>query len=352
MTIAHPPRRGAVERQLHEWGATAIFDEYWRFAVRRQALLLRRLRGAPPPWTDDVILERHRFTNAYRVSDRVSQYLLTHVLYIAPHEPEEAVFRCLLFKLFNRISTWEALVAAVGTPQRRTFSVDEYARILETLRASGRRVYSAAYIMPPPRLGALRKHENHLRLLRLLTSDIVLDNLLGSRRLAHVYDVLLSMPSLGPFLAFQFATDLNYSSHFPFGEESFVIAGPGARDGIAKCFASVAPRDAQDVIMWTYESQDEHLQRLGLDFNRLAGRPLQPIDCQNLYCEMSKYSRAAFPGVLGTLGRARIKQTYSPAAAAPLPPLVIPEKWLHPTGHSKSHLDGAPSSALYAVPAA
>jgi hypothetical protein len=352
MKTAHPSRRAAVERQLREWGATTIFDEYWRFAVRRQAVLLRRLRGAPPPWTDDVILERHRFTNAYRVSDRVSQYLLTHVLYIEPHEPEEAVFRCLLFKLFNRISTWEAFVASVGTPHRSTFSVNEYARILETVRASGKRLYSAAYIMPPPQLGAIKKHENHLRLLRLLTSDAMLEGLLGARRFADVYEVLRSMPSLGPFLAFQFATDLNYSSHLSFGEESFVMAGPGARDGIAKCFATVTPRDAQDVIMWTYESQDDHLQRLGLHFDRLADRPLQPIDCQNLYCEMSKYARAAFPGVSGTLGRARIKQSYSPASAAALPPLVIPRKWLRPYWRSRPSPDGAPSAALYAVPAA
>jgi len=151
--------------------------------------------------------------------------------------------------------------------------------------------------MPSPNLGATTKHENHLRLLRLLTSDAVLERLLGARRFADVYEALRAMPSLGPFLAFQFATDLNYTSYLPFGEESFVVAGPGARDGIAKCFAGVTPREANEVIMWTYESQEDHLQRLGLHFDRLAGRPLQPIDCQNLYCEIGKYARAAFPGV-------------------------------------------------------
>jgi hypothetical protein len=353
MKRAYPSRRAAaIQGRLRESGATAVFDEYWRFAVRRQAMLLRRLRGAPPPWTDDAILERHRFTNAYRVSDRVSQYLLTHVLYIEPQQPEEVVFRCLLFKLFNRISTWEALVAAVGTPERSTFSLHEYAFILDRVRASGRPLYAAAYIMPSPNLGATTKHENHLRLLRLLTSDAVLERLLGARRFADVYEALRAMPSLGPFLAFQFATDLNYTSYLPFGEESFVVAGPGARDGIAKCFAGVTPREANEVIMWTYESQEDHLQRLGLHFDRLAGRPLQPIDCQNLYCEIGKYARAAFPGVPGTLGRARIKQSYSPVGAAPLPPLVVPGKWVTANWRSRPNRFEAPSPALYAVPAA
>src|SRR5665213_109406 len=43
--------------------------------------------------------------------------------------------------------------------------------------------------------------------------------------------------------------------------------------------------------------------RLGLKFRSLFGRPLQLIDCQNLFCEVDKYARYAHPEVIGVTGR-------------------------------------------------
>ena len=34
---------------------TEVFETYWRFASERHAILERRLRGEPPPWTEDPI---------------------------------------------------------------------------------------------------------------------------------------------------------------------------------------------------------------------------------------------------------------------------------------------------------
>src|SRR5215469_4868363 len=99
-----------IMRVMARWQATEIFDEYWRFAARRQAILMRRLAGLPPPWTSDRILLRHRFTNPYRLTDRVSQYMLRSVQYDEVRTPAGTVFRTLLFKIFNRIDTWKSLV--------------------------------------------------------------------------------------------------------------------------------------------------------------------------------------------------------------------------------------------------
>jgi alpha-glutamyl/putrescinyl thymine pyrophosphorylase clade 1 len=56
--------------------------------------------------------------------------------------------------------------------------------------------------------------------------------------------------------------------------------------------------------------QEQQFARLGLRFRSLWGRPLQLIDCQNLFCEVSKYARCAHPDVGGLAGRTRIKQKY------------------------------------------
>ena len=90
---------------------TSVFDTYWRFAAKRQELFMRRVRGEPAPWTDDHVLASHRFTNAYRASDRVSQYLIRQVLYEGSQTGEEIFFRAPPFKLFNRIDTWEKITS-------------------------------------------------------------------------------------------------------------------------------------------------------------------------------------------------------------------------------------------------
>lgn len=305
--------------------ATPVFETYWRFAAKRQDLFMRRINGDPAPWTDDPVLAAYRFTNVYRAADRVSQYLIANVIYRGDQTGEEVFFRTLLFKFFNRIETWEELVRRVGDPSWKTFDFDRYARALDDMLARGQRVYSAAYIMPSPRFGSARKHRNHLRLLEHMMQDGAPRRIARARTLAEVFGILRAYRSIGDFLAFQFAVDLNYSALIDFSEMEFVVAGPGARDGIRKCFADTGGLCEADVIRVVTERAEEEFRRLGLRFHTLWGRPLQLIDCQNLFCEVDKYARVVNPEFNGPSGRTRIKQRFSPK---PIPLTQwYPPKW-------------------------
>ena len=108
VAAAPPP---IVLRHLAPAKVSEVYESYWRFAAERQAVFFRRARGETRPWTDNPVLAIYKFTNAYRASDRVSQYLIRHVIYRddLPKSPREVFFRILLFKLFNKIETWELL---------------------------------------------------------------------------------------------------------------------------------------------------------------------------------------------------------------------------------------------------
>lgn len=306
---------------------TPVFDSYWRFAAARQDAFVRRIAGVPAPWATDPIIAAHRFTNAYRASDRVSQYLIRRVIYEGPTKAEEVFFRVLLFKLFNRIDTWELLVDQLGdTPSWKRFDLEHYARILDRAMGENKRLYSAAYIMPSPPFGSPRKHRNHLELLDRMMRDRAPARVGRARSLEEVYDLLLSYPSLGGFLAFQFTIDLNYSELTDFSEMDFVVAGPGAKNGIQKCFANAHAVPEASIIRLMTEVADAEFARLGLSFFKLGdSRPLQLIDCQNLFCETDKYARVAHPEITGASGRTRIKQKFAPNTA-PLPQFY-PPKW-------------------------
>jgi hypothetical protein len=307
---------------------TAVFDAYWKFAAERLAMYTRRLSDPEGPWTDDPILQHFRFTNTYRACDRVTQYLLKEVQYRndRPESGDEVFFRTLLFKIFNKVETWELLENHMGPLRWATIDLDEMDRILSEAVSRGVRIYSGAYIMPPPDLGRIRKHSNHLVLLSKMMSDGLPRLLSRARSLRAAYELILEYPGLGPFLAFQYAIDLNYSTLLDFEEQDFVVAGPGAIDGISKCFRGPIQYSAEVVIHRVTDSQEEHFARLDIDFDGLLGRRLMPIDCQNLFCEVSKYSRVAFPDVAGSSGRTRIKQGFT-QGRDPLPEPFFPPKW-------------------------
>lgn len=327
---------------------TPVFDSYWRFAVERQNVFYQRLIGKPPPWTTDHVISVHKFTNAYRASDRVSQYLIKDVIYRddLPKSPSEVLFRTLLFKLFNKIETWKLFEHTFGEVTFKNYKFEHYDKVLSQAMKAGGRIYSAAYIMPPggSAFGHTAKHQNHLRLLERMMADDLAGQLQQLRKMQTAFELLRSYPTIGDFLAYQFVTDLNYSEVTDFSEMEFVIPGPGARDGLRKCFSDSAGLNEAELIRLMVDNQESEFERLGINFRSLWGRRLQLIDCQNLFCEVDKYARVAHPEVAGISGRTRIKQKFSPTG-----PLDLP--WYPPKWGINSKIEADHSCRVSSVPA-
>ena len=81
--------------------------------------------------TSDPILSEYKFTNVYRACDRVSQYLIRYVIYkdIDKYSPEDVLLRILVFKVFNRIETWDYLKDLTDITVS-TFDVEKLSKIL------------------------------------------------------------------------------------------------------------------------------------------------------------------------------------------------------------------------------
>lgn len=303
-----------------------VYETYWRFAAERQSIFFRKIEGKYP-LTSDSILAQYKFTNAYRVSDRVSQYLIRNVIYQHDQSPEEVFFRTILFKLFNKIETWELLQEHLGTPIYADFNFERYAIVLDEAIRTKQRIYSAAYIMPSGSgdFEDQRKHRSHLKLLEQMMIDKLALRIAECRSMRQAFELIRFYPMIGDFLAYQFVTDINYSPLSSFSEMEFVVPGPGARDGIRKCFHSLGGLNESDIIRWVTEHQEQEFTRFGISFQSLWGRRLQFIDCQNLFCEIDKYARLAHPHIKGISGRTRIKQMYRPNPV----PIVYwyPPKW-------------------------
>lgn len=290
-----------------------IYDLYWYFACERQNIFIKKLNGEPSTWTTDEILQNYKFCNSYRVNDRVSQYLLKNVIYNGKkYSNDDMLFRILLFKLFNKESTWELLLDHFQDITLKTFNKEEYSKVLEEAISNGVKIYNDAYISCANKaFGYDRKHDNHLALLdKMFNIDKMQKKIIKCKTMKEGFDIIKSYPLIGNFMAYQLVTDINYSETVNWKEDEFTVAGPGSLRGIKKCFIDNGDLSNEDIIRYMYEHQDKEFKRLNLNFKRIGNRPLQLIDCQNIFCELDKYCREAFPNLKSN--RTKIKKHYVP----------------------------------------
>lgn len=288
-----------------------IYDLYWYFAWERQNIFWKKLNGEEAPWTDDYILQQYKFCNSYRVNDRVSQYLLKNVIYNGNiYEDEDMLFRIILFKLFNKEATWELLVNEFGDITLKEFNFERYSKVLSEATLKGVKIYNDAYISCANKaFGYDRKHDNHLALLnKMFNEDKIAGRIKSCKTMKEAFDIIKSYPLIGNFMAYQLVTDINYSEVVDWREDEFTVAGPGSLRGIKKCFIDIGDMSNEDIIRYMYEHQDEEFKRLNLDFKRIGDRPLQLIDCQNIFCELDNYCREKVPELKSN--RTKIKKKY------------------------------------------
>ncbi len=290
-----------------------VFDLYWYFACERQNIFWKKINGNPAPWTHDKILQEYKFCNSYRVNDRVSQYLLKNVIYNGNnYNYEDMLFRIILFKLFNKESTWELLSKNFGDILLKNFNTKKYSIVLENAISNGTKIYNDAYISCANKaFGYDRKHDNHLALLdKMFNIDKMQDKIIKCNTMQDAFNIIKGYPLIGNFMAYQLVTDINYSAFVNWKENEFTVAGPGSLRGIKKCFIDKGTMTNEDIIKYMYMHQDEEFKRLNLNFKRIGNRPLQLIDCQNIFCELDKYCRQALPDLKSN--RTKIKKHYVP----------------------------------------
>lgn len=288
-----------------------IYDMYWHFAYERQEIFVKKLKGENPPWTDDLILREYKFCNAYRVNDRISQYLLKKVIYNGKnYSDRDMLFRIILFKLFNKETTWEILENKFGDITLAKFDIKLFSNVLSDAKEKGISIYNDAYISCANKaFGYDNKHDNHLALLKnMFVDDHIDEKIKDSKSMKEAFDIIKSYPLIGNFLAYQLITDINYSEVTNFSEDEFCVVGPGSLRGIKKCFISLGDNTYEDIIRYMYEHQEEEFKRLNLDFKYIGKRRLQLIDCQNLFCELDKYLRERVPSLKSN--RSKIKKKY------------------------------------------
>ena len=235
--------------------------------------------------------------------------------------------RILLFKVFNTIETWEFIERHAGFITLRNFDIMRIGELLSK-RILTTPIFNNAYVMAGShvRYNILRyKHEKYLAMIeREFIQEERFKAILDAPSLLHIYDLLRECSLIGPFLAYQYAIDFNYTPIIDFDENSFAKAGVGTIRGVQKCFSDLENWSVEDTVRYTHDNLHHYQKQYGFDdFKNLFGREPTLVDVQNCFCETDKYLRVTMPEL--NINRSRIKQKY----LRPKDPIdyMFPPKW-------------------------
>jgi hypothetical protein len=321
--------------------------------TERHAIHQRRLAGQPWPWTDDPILRQHNFTNVFRIYDRVTQYVICNVIGKGDQDFHETCFRVILFRCFNRTSTWELLLAHFGELTWREFNLAVYENVLYEEYRQNNKLYGSSYILPAPELGGTSQdgsggkanYANHLRLLKVMMESDLPGQLAQLSELSDAWERISLYPSMGAFLSFQYVPiphllavplsnlfrlllDLNMIPMLSFPED-WAVCGPGAISCLVKIFGAGVKGVYGEALAWLHQTQDLHFARLGISRERRprigSTHVLSLVDFEHSLCECDVYSRKAHPEIKAR--RQHIARRNFSANRPPPPSVVLPSGW-------------------------
>lgn len=272
-------------------------DNFWKFIHERQRIWYQRfVLRRPAPWTKDQIMTDFKFTNVYRELDKGTIFLLDHI--VDRQLPEDQVWNIIIYRMFNRISTYDFLKWHSLARWSNPINFRKYFDALRAYGEQGNPLYTDAHIICAyasfPGKDKLERFEYIFQNV-LDSMPIIMKVINKAKSLETVHKVLSKFPGIGPFLAYEMAVDISYCSWNNLGEDEWVNPGPGCQNGLKNIFPGVrGVEDCQWLIKVLRQMQKREWTRLKLPFDGIAyqGKELTLRNIEHTLCEHFKYVKA------------------------------------------------------------
>jgi len=230
------------------------------YIIERNNIYIKKITD-PFPWTEDLILQKHFFTNVYRQLDRHTVYELAYI----KNTPDE--YQQLLFiLLFRFIITIPMMNILLTNPTKEQWIDKSY----------GLKLNSCIIFHTPKGMKSVDSIYNYYKLIKYNIRTIY-NNIKLQQTPADLLKYLkCTLPSIGDFKAYEIYTSLTYTNIIGFTEDDCVFVGKGAKPTLVELGLSLT------------ELKNELIKRLtGREFvfmYKFTNRTTE--DC---CCEMRKY---------------------------------------------------------------
>lgn len=273
------------------------------WAVKREALRIKKESGAPPPWSDDPILTEYRFCNVRRRDDRVSKWLLSNVLDRMDH------YELWTFLQWTAICRWinwpptlgPVLVAGYIQPDKINYA--GIAKLIEGRRGQDLKAWTGAYIIRAPSTrggyGGYSKANFVVdvcirRGMETVKSELMREFTKQRKPLmcSDIHTILSTIPNWGSFMAGQVVADWTYTDLLKDAADLYTWApmGPGSRRGYNRMLGNPLKHPQPSQVVWNNTLHD-WLDRIVLELGPAYAETLTLHDVQNCLCEFDKYER-------------------------------------------------------------
>lgn len=261
----------------------------------RTAIYNRRASGATPPWTDDAILQRYKFTNAFRELDRGTVALHKMIWQDFPVKRKDrginladVVFNIWWYRLFNR--------AEHAINPGFCDSAEEVLSAMRFKEKDGFPVFTGAH-MTSSAGGVTKLQHYHEAVEQAFDNSQDIVDLCRDGRMQVVFNRLLLHKCLGPFVAYEICCDLRYvpalwPQGYPTDVYSWANIGPGAKRGLNRL--GLKPELDSMIRLW-WDSIDYLSDEVRKHHPRMRAAPEYPYfelrEIEHSLCEFDKYER-------------------------------------------------------------
>ena len=274
---------------------------YWMH--ERENIRLKRKAGLPSPWTSDKILLTYKFCNVFRRYDRVTQHYLSWIKPLLANPANKqaglVIFNTIMYRLFN----WPPTLDAIGLV--REWDAEDMLVKLTALNRVAPKLFGSAYMVTNA-FHSIPKHELVVKALDKVMMD--LDKLAEASSFNSVEKMTKALTRffmIGPFLAYEIATDLTYGYVLAGAKDidTWANAGPGAQRGLNRLHGNPIKQP------WKEKDALAEMRSL-LEKARALWPPqwrekLHLREIEHSLCETDKYMRAL-------LGEGRPKTKFRP----------------------------------------
>jgi hypothetical protein len=280
--------------------------DFFEFIYDRHLIYFKKeILKESSPWTEDYVLKTYKSCCVYRELDRGSKYIINKICN-SSYTDETKLFNIVAYRFFNLDQTFDGRVFdTILDPW--FFDFKKYEEILNNKVKEKLGIWNNAYIIASSRINKNIEPIKHLQVLSVLESlsknieQFVADFKSKSTAEEQILKIQ-EIPMVGPFLAGQIMLDLGYAGVTKFGNNDWVVVGPGAWHGLVIIFGeeNITDKNCKEKVKYLALLQEEMFSYLkdikGKDWWKIKyptpyfkSDYLSLMDYQNSLCEYRKY---------------------------------------------------------------
>lgn len=290
---------------------TTPYDHFRYWVQEREQLRVRKQQGQTP-WTTNPIISKYRFTNVRRKDDRVSRWILQHI--VDPYRDHPHLWLMLaIARWINWPPTLQELMDEGVWPMDEP-DWKRMAAVVDARKQRGDKVWTSAYTIhaensPKSRYYKTTKGQEVFRGYlgeALWPNRARVQAALQTHRQRDVHRVLSALHGWGSFMAGQVVADYTWTPILHECSDLYTWAplGPGSQRGLNRLREKPIGASISEAV--AVAQMIELRARLVRDLPMLADVNL--METQNVCCEADKFIRTV-------KGEGRPKTIYRPETA-------------------------------------